>query len=156
MSDKAASSVKRSLEFTYESARPGMNPARHPMHRILAIDDDPMMRKLILEMLGSRYEVFTSSHGLEIPRLMTEFSPDLVIMDVMMPWIDGLQLCRSLKSNPAWKRVPIIFVTGRKKPADVELGLHQGADAYLTKPFSMVDLIQNIRILLREPVDELF
>jgi DNA-binding response OmpR family regulator len=120
------------------------------------IDDDPVMRKLIIEMLSHRYQVMVSSNGLDLPRLMTEFVPDLVLLDVMMPWVNGLQICRTIKSHSIWKTVPIIFISGRKKPADVELGLKQGADAYLTKPFSMVELLHQIQTLLNEPADELF
>jgi len=154
MEQKSKSPKKQTFEFTYESHEINtLSPGKNP-HRVLVIDDDAVMRKLILEMLGNRYQVLTSSHGLELPRLMTEFMPDVVILDVMMPWVDGLQLCRSLKSNPNWKKVPVIFVSGKRKPKDIELGLGQGADAYLTKPFSMIDLVHKIKVLLGEPMDE--
>ena len=78
------------------------------------------------------------------------------MLDVMMPWVNGLQICRTIKSHPTWKKIPVIFISGRKKPADVDLGMGQGADAYLTKPFSMVELCHQVHTLLGEPADELF
>ena len=152
MSQGAARS-RQTFEWTHETAA---QPSPTAARRVLMIDDDPVMRKLIIEMLGHRYQVMVSSNGLELPRLMTEFVPDLVLLDVMMPWVNGLQICRTIKSNSVWKKVPIIFISGRKKPADVELGMKQGADAYLTKPFSMVELLHQIQTLLNEPPDELF
>jgi len=152
----SAPKSKNALEFAYETSAASETPQPKALRRVLVIDDDAVMRKLILEILGNRYQVLTSSHGLELPRLMTEFVPDLVILDVMMPWVDGIQLCRSLKINPAWKKIPVIFVSGKKKMADVDFALEQGADAYITKPFSMVDLLHKIKVLLGEPADELF
>jgi DNA-binding response OmpR family regulator len=155
MSQSAVRS-RQVFEWTYETSPSTAEPSSRRTRRVLMIDDDPVMRKLILEMLGNRYQVLTSSNGLELPRLMTEFVPNLVLLDVMMPWVDGLQICRTIKSNAAWRKVPVIFISGRKKPADVDTAIGQGADAYLTKPFSMVELLHHIQTLLGEPADELF
>lgn len=118
--------------------------------RLLILDDDDGMKELLTEMLGTRYEVRVVSHGLDLPRLMAEFTPHLVILDIMMPWVTGYDLCRSIKSHPAWKNTPVLMLSAKKKPEDIELARDRGADAYLTKPFAMQDLRDKIADLLRE------
>lgn len=154
MNTSAAHAV-RTFEYTREVSGHHAPEAAQEKRRILVVDDDPMIRRFILEALGERYRVLAVSNGLELTRLMGEFKPDLVLLDVMMPWIDGLQLCRTIKTHPDWTKTPVIFVSGRKSPADVQRGLRQGASAYLTKPFRLVELYEKIGSLLGERENEL-
>jgi DNA-binding response OmpR family regulator len=130
-----------------------VNKRAAPHKRILIIDDDDGVTELFQEILGIQYDVSVFSNGLEFSRLMVEFHPDLVILDVMMPWVSGYDLCRTIKNNPAWKNTPVLFTSNRKRPEDIDFGLSRGADAYLTKPFSMQELRAKIKTLLKEPTD---
>jgi len=127
-----------------------------PRKKILVIDDDDGVVELFQEMLSPHYDVRVHSNGLEFPRLMIEFQPDLVILDVMMPWVNGYDICRSIKSNPAWKHTPVLFTSNRKRPEDINLGISRGANGYITKPFSMIEIRLKIKTLLKEPTDGAF
>jgi DNA-binding response OmpR family regulator len=122
--------------------------------KILVIDDDDGVVELFQELLVPHYEVHVLSNGLEFPQLMMKFRPDLVILDVMMPWISGYDICHAIKSNPAWKHTPVLFTSSRKRPEDINLGLSRGADGYVTKPFSMQEIRLKIKSLLKEPDDD--
>ena len=137
------------------STRTASTPATQHK-RILIIDDDDGVTELFQEMLGVQYDVRVSSNGLEFSQLMVEFQPDLVILDVMMPWVSGYDLCRAIKNNPIWKSIPVLFTSNRKRPEDIDFGLSRGADAYMTKPFSMQELRAKIKTLLKEPEDDAF
>ena len=117
--------------------------------RILVIDDDPTLTKLTESRLkASGYDVTVSNDapkGLE--RAMKE-SPDLIILDVMMPIVNGYNFCRLLKSEEDHKRIPIIFLTSRAGDDDKKIGEEVGANAYITKPFKMEDLLETVQRLL--------
>jgi len=125
-----------------------------PHKKILIIDDDDGVIELFQEMLGVQYDVCVSSTGVEFSRLMSEFQPDLIILDVMMPWVNGYDLCRAVKNSSIWKNIPVLFTSHRKRPEDINFGLSRGADAYMTKPFSMQELRAKIKTLLKEPGDD--
>jgi DNA-binding response OmpR family regulator len=114
---------------------------------ILLIDDDPDILALCGRSLQkSGFDVITADdavHGLD---LIHRARPDMVIMDIMMPGMDGLELCRIIRRE---SNVPIIFLTARVSEADVLVGLELGADDYIAKPFSMQELIARIRSVLR-------
>ena len=127
-----------------------------PHRRILVIDDDDGVVELFHELLEPYYEVRVLSNGLDFPQMMIEFQPDLVILDVMMPWINGYDICHAIKNNPVWKQTPVLFTSNRKRPEDISMGLARGADGYVTKPFSMQDIRAKIKTLLKEPLDDAF
>src|SRR4249920_1399667 len=80
--------------------------------RVLIIDDDPVVRRIVLELLNSRYTVITASTGVQLPELLKKHSPDLVILDVMLPWVNGFELCRILKTTSRGQEIPVLFLTG--------------------------------------------
>jgi len=117
--------------------------------RILVIDDDPVLLKLANSVLEANgYESIIANEapiGLEIA--MTQ-SPDLIILDVMMPIINGYNICRLLKSEEKFKDIPIILLTSRSEDKDRDIGDEVGADGYIAKPFETNDLLDTIKKLL--------
>ena len=119
------------------------------MHRILVLDDEPDVTELLeykLEHEGYRVEVLNDS--LEFIAKVREFEPDLMILDIMMPELNGLQLCRIARSDPSMKDIPIIFLSARGEAEDRIKGLETGADDYLSKPFNARELQLRINNML--------
>ncbi len=115
--------------------------------KILVVDDDPDILKVLQENLRLEgYDVHPASSGEETLRAAMRFSPDLVILDLMLPDIDGLQVCRRLRQESA---VPIIMLTARDRISDRILGLETGADDYVVKPFDTMELLARVRACLR-------
>jgi len=118
--------------------------------RILVIEDDPDIMELLAYTLGKEgYEVQSAPTGEAGLKAMEERVPDLVVLDVMLPGIDGLELLRRAKSNQALRETPVIMVSAKGEESDVVSGLELGADDYVTKPFSPRVLVARIRTALR-------
>ncbi|QIA26759.1 response regulator transcription factor [Thermaerobacter sp. PB12/4term] len=118
------------------------------MERILVVDDDPAVTSLLKR--GLSYEGFavdTASSGEEALRIAREQPPDLVILDIMMPGMDGLEVLQRLRA--ADPELPVLFLTARDAPADQVRGLEAGADDYVVKPFTFEVLVARVRVLLR-------
>lgn len=116
--------------------------------RILVCDDDPVILRLLqvnLELEG--YDVLLAHHGEHAIELATDEHPDLVILDIMMPRLDGYQTCERLKANEATKEIPIVFLSAKAQQADIDRGKEFGVAEYLTKPFDPNDLIGVIQRL---------
>ena len=120
------------------------------MSRILVVEDDPDIAELIRHYLEkSGYVVDRLASGAAvIPRLKVQ-RPDLVILDLMLPELDGLMVCQAMRSNPETALIPIIMLTARSEEADRIAGLELGADDYVTKPFSPKELAARVAALLR-------
>jgi DNA-binding response OmpR family regulator len=117
--------------------------------RILVADDEEDVRELIVYRLSrSGYDVVEARDGEEAFRLAVDDVPDLAVLDVMMPRLDGYELTRRLRAEPATSRVPIILLTARTQEADVSQGFEAGADDYLKKPFSPDELVARVRAVL--------
>lgn len=119
--------------------------------KVLAVDDDPVIQRLLqvnLEMEG--FDVELASDGVEALERMRASTPDLVLLDVMMPELDGWAVCAQMKEDPALAEVPIIFLSARAQDTDVERGTGLGADAYITKPFDPIDLVALVQELIEE------
>lgn len=120
-----------------------------PDPTVLVVDDDPVIQKLLqvnFEMEG--YIVMTASDGLEgVERARAE-TPDVIICDIMMPRMDGLEVTRTLKGDPATAGIPILLLSAKAQQADVAAGQTSGADDYVTKPFDPLDLLQRVATLL--------
>ena len=115
--------------------------------KILVVDDEALLVKGIRFNLQSEgYEVITGSDGLEAVRLVQEQNPDLVILDVMMPNMDGMTACGKIRE---FSDVPIILLTAKTDDMDKLMGFDHGADDYITKPFNILELKARIRALLR-------
>lgn len=111
--------------------------------RILIADDDPVILRLIqvnLELEG--YEVLTANNGQEAVDVAMAERPDLVILDIMMPRLDGYQACERLKSDDTTKEIPVIFLSAKAQQGDIEKGRSFGVAAYLTKPFDPTELLE--------------
>ena len=115
--------------------------------RILIVDDDPAIRKFIRANLEARsYQVFLAADGEEGIKIIEAELPDLVLLDIMMPGVDGLEVCRRIRT---WSEIPIIMLSAREGEMDKVKCLDCGADDYLTKPFSLVELLARIKAVLR-------
>ncbi len=118
--------------------------------RILVIDDDLIARETFAELLMMEgYETAVAADGLEGLTAVPNFDPDIILLDVMMPIIDGYSVCRRLKSNPQWQHIPVILVTALDSQADKLRGLEAGADDFLSKPIDRTELRARMRTLLR-------
>jgi DNA-binding response OmpR family regulator len=117
------------------------------MNKILIVDDEPNIL-LSLEFLFKKegYKVFIARDGEEAMDIIEESDPELVILDIMMPKVDGYEVCRYLKKNH--KDVKVIFLTAKSKHQDIQKGMDLGADLYLTKPFSTKDLVSKVKTLM--------
>jgi DNA-binding response OmpR family regulator len=116
---------------------------------ILVADDDPDMLGLVTFRLEhSGYTVLQAHDGEEAQRLATEQHPDLCVFDVGMPKLDGLELTRRLRTDESTKRMPIILLTAWVQEADVERGFAAGANDYVRKPFSPMELLARVQTLL--------
>ncbi len=118
------------------------------MSRILVIEDDPAISRGLADNLAfEAYEVLTAGDGDSGYRMVRERSPDLIVLDLMLPKLSGYELCRKLRAESVM--TPILILTARGEEADRVLGLDIGADDYMTKPFSIRELLARIRALLR-------
>lgn len=126
------------------------NQEKQPLLKVLVIDDEENIVEFV--KLGLRYEGFqveSASDGLLGLAAAQRINPDIIILDLMMPGIDGLEVCRRLRSNPVTQDVPVIMLTAKDEVRDRVLGLEVGADDYLTKPFSFDELLARLRAILR-------
>ncbi len=115
--------------------------------KILVVDDEPLLVKGIrLNLQNEGYDVITGSNGLEAVQAARSENPDLIILDVMMPEMDGLQACSTIRE---FSQVPIILLTAKAEDMDKLMGFENGADDYLTKPFNILELKARIRAMLR-------
>lgn len=115
--------------------------------KILVVDDEELLVKGIrFNLQNDGYDVITGSNGIEAVRLTQEQNPDLVILDIMMPHMDGMTACARIRE---FSNVPVILLTAKTEDMDKLMGFEQGADDYLTKPFNILELKARIRALLR-------
>ena len=124
-------------------------PSRVMTERILIVDDEPSI-VLSLEFLlqNEGYETASAHNGSEALQCAAAFRPQLIVLDVMLPVIDGFEVCRQLRADPAHAGLKILLLTARGRAAEVERGIHLGADLYMTKPFATRDLVATVRELL--------
>jgi len=118
-------------------------------HKILIADDDPIIIKLLqvnLEMEG--YDVVTAQDGQDAVEKAGKENPDLVMLDIMMPRMDGWAARQALLADPALKDIPVIFLSARAQQADLRKGYEAGVAEYITKPFDPVDLLDVVQKVL--------
>lgn len=122
---------------------------------VLIVEDDPdILQLLAYNVEAAGFEVMTAGDGHGALKRVQEQPPHLVILDLMIPGVDGLEVCRELKRNPETRGIPIIMVTARSAEIDRIVGLELGADDYVVKPFSPRELILRIRAILRRSMTE--
>ena len=113
------------------------------MRKLLIADDEAGIRPLVRMTLESdAYEIVEAANGEEAVALARELHPELLLLDVMMPKLDGFEACRTLKEDPATSDIVIVMLTARAQQSDFDRGVAAGADEYFTKPFSPVALIK--------------
>jgi DNA-binding response OmpR family regulator len=119
--------------------------------QIVVVDDDPVMRKLLqLKLEADGHRVTLAANGDEALALANFSPPELMVLDIAMPGLDGLEVTRRLREQPATKALPIVLLTGRDKDPDIIAGWKSGADYYITKPF----VIEHLRYFIKTMQDK--
>ncbi|MBC2578992.1 response regulator transcription factor [Clostridium sp. DJ247] len=132
-----------------------------PEEKILVVDDEEHIRELIkFNLENNGYRTVCSDNGLEALKVASLENPQLVLLDVMLPGMDGYDVCKEIRKNNNISSTPIIMITAKGEEFDRVLGLELGADDYITKPFSIRELIARVKAVLRrtaiKPVDKSF
>ena len=118
--------------------------------KILVVDDEESLAEFVCRALRQQgYKTVCAFDGDSAPSLIYEELPDLVILDLMLPLMDGWEICRRVKSDTETKHIPILMLTARSSAEDVVQGLDLGADDYMRKPFPLDELLARVRVLLR-------
>jgi len=118
-------------------------------NKILIVDDEPSIIvpvQFLMEQNG--YDVMVAFSGEEAMEIIADKKVDLILLDIMLPVIDGFEVCQRVRENPQWNKIKIILLTALGSDANVEKGLALCADAYITKPFSNVDIVEQVKELL--------
>lgn len=124
------------------------------MALILVVDDDPGIISLVeRELKEEGHEVITARHGVQALRIMQEKRPNLVILDILMPGTNGLEVCERMRRSPGLCEVPILFLTKKDEIEDRIEGLKAGADDYLGKPFDLRELLWRVRAIIRSTLE---
>ena len=119
---------------------------------IMLVDDEPNLRELLRQMLElGGFDVVEAEDGLEALEKLANVAPDVMILDVMMPNLDGVSLCKQLRAGTAFARLPIIMLSGKTQHRAVQEGLAAGANQYLCKPITVEELLHSVRALLPAP-----
>jgi DNA-binding response OmpR family regulator len=124
------------------------------VNRVLAVDDEPHILKLIAFSLRAHgFEVLEASDGLSAISVAEAEHPDLILLDVMMPALDGYEACRRIKANPATADIPIFMLTAKAQAAEQQTGLDAGAMDYICKPFTPKDLVATVEAFFAEQTE---
>ena len=118
---------------------------------VLIVDDEPgivVPVQFLMEQQG--YTVMIAERGEDALDLIYKYKPDLVLLDIMLPGIDGYEICEIIRLNPNYRDIKIIFLTAKGREVDIAKGLALGADDYITKPFSNVELVAKVKELLEQ------
>ncbi len=123
--------------------------------RILVIEDEEDILNLLqINLESAGYQVFSADNGFDGLKMAREKSPDLILLDLMLPQMDGLEICRRLKSDEKLKKIMIIMLTAKSEEIDRVVGFELGADDYVVKPFSIRELLLRVRAVLRRDLNE--
>lgn len=118
-------------------------------HKILIVDDEPnIVMALEYAFKKSNFEVFIARDGEEALQIAESVLPDLVLLDIMMPNVDGYQTLREIKDNAQMQHTKVVFLSAKNKNTDIQKGLDLGADKYLTKPFTVKKIIEEIKEII--------
>lgn len=120
------------------------------MKKVLIVDDDPRLRNLVAATLGSDYALLQAEDGQQALNIVSESRPDLLLLDVSMPKMNGFAVCEKIKLNPNTNQIKVVMITGMDSSEDIQHGREAGADAYFVKPFSPRDLLEKISETLGE------
>ncbi|MGJ8661288.1 MAG: response regulator transcription factor [Bacteroidota bacterium] len=121
------------------------------MNKVLIAEDDAnILISLDYLMRKNGYEVFVAQDGEEALMLANEHKPNVILLDIMMPKMDGYDVCKTIKDQPDTKHAKIIFLSAKGKEEDIQKGIDLGASAYITKPFSTAEIVQKVKELIQE------
>jgi DNA-binding response OmpR family regulator len=116
--------------------------------RIVIVDDDRLTRERLQQILeAGGWLVSQAPSGLRLLSLLEVDRPDVILLDVVMSWINGFELCRAMKANANYRNIPVVFISGRSSPSDIETGLQCGAADYFVKPIDTRRLLERLREL---------
>jgi len=120
------------------------NTTPEDRRKILIVDDEPNVRKLLRAVLKKKFTILEAEDGRQAVNTASTEKPDLILMDIMMPKMDGYTSCYALKSEPSTKSIPVVMLTAIDLRLNLQLSKEIGADGYITKPFNSRDLLNNI------------
>jgi twitching motility two-component system response regulator PilH len=143
--------MRESVNLFARNSEFSANPAdRIFMSEVLLVEDSPVQREMISGILKDNgWKVTIACDGVEALEQLKTFNPDLVVLDIVMPRMNGYEVCRWIKSNPGTKNVPVVMCSSKGEEFDRYWGMRQGADAYIAKPFQPIELVGTIKQLLR-------
>jgi len=119
---------------------------------VAVVDDDVEVRDALQDALsGAGFRVKLAANGLRLVSALQVDRPDIILLDVMMSWIDGFELCRALKRNTEFRDIPVVFISGRTSKADQKQGIECGAVDYFPKPLDISALIDRVREIVEGP-----
>ncbi len=125
------------------------------MERVLIVDDDPDIQRLVsYNLTQAGFEVVTAETGRKALESVQKHPPDLIILDLMLPDVDGMEVCRTLRQHENSRRIPIVMLTARGEEIDRVIGFELGADDYVRKPFSPRELVLRVKSIFRRMKDE--
>jgi CheY-like chemotaxis protein len=120
--------------------------------KVLIVDDEPNVRRLSRKILSNTFDVVEAEDGKQAIEIANNQKPDVILMDMMMPKMDGLTACHAIKKDPTTKSIPVIMVTAIGFELNIKLSQQMGATGYVTKPFSSQDLLDKIAEVLATPL----
>ncbi len=113
--------------------------------RVLAVDDNEFNQEIVKEALDDEYNLKTATTGEEALEVAVDFRPDIILLDIMMPGIDGYEVCQQIRANPALRHTRIIIISAKAMTSERIVGYEAGANAYIAKPFDEDELLTKIR-----------
>ncbi|MCC7261310.1 MAG: response regulator [Candidatus Latescibacteria bacterium] len=139
-------------DFLQQHNWPPFDEVPAPKPRVLVVDDDQRVLKSVLRNLtnSGAYELASATDGFDAGLQIAKFKPDLIILDLMMPRVNGFELCQKIKSSPETRRIGVLVITGHNSEENMQQALAAGADAYLTKPFTTKALQKTLQELWTE------
>src|SRR6056297_336555 len=140
----------RPTPTSHPTERKGQNPMSTDQPTVLLVEDEPAQREVLSYNLeADGFRVTTAENGEEALMLVDEEAPDLIVLDWMLPNVSGIEVCRQLKTRPETRGVPILMLSARSEEVDRVRGLETGADDYVVKPYSVIELLARVRAQLR-------
>lgn len=122
----------------------------NPAPCVLVVEDEPAQREVLsYNLTAEGYRVFTADNGEDALLLVAEESPDVIVLDWMMPKLSGIEVCRQLKMRPETRSIPVLMLSARAEEVDKIRGLETGADDYVVKPYSVAELMARVKAMLR-------
>jgi two-component system, OmpR family, alkaline phosphatase synthesis response regulator PhoP len=126
-----------------------------PLPRVLIADDNPQGVELLEAYLnGCPYEIQTAADGEETLRKVAEWTPDLILLDIMMPKISGFEVCKRIRANPATHEIAVLMITALDQLSDIERAVEAGTDDFLTKPINKTELLLRVRSALKSRLNK--